>query len=51
VRDVPKVGQVVARLPRGTKVKLGTMKDGWYAVKFGDDFSEGGWLHRGAVGR
>jgi hypothetical protein len=51
VRDAPKVGAVVARLPRGTKVKLGAMKDGWYAVKFGDDFSTDGWVYRGAVGR
>ena len=51
VRDVPKVGAVVARLPRGTKVKLGAMKDGWYAVKFGDDFSTDGWVYRGAIGR
>lgn len=51
VRDTPKVGAVVARLPRGTKVKLGAMKEGWYAVKFGDDFSSDGWVYRGAVGR
>lgn len=51
VRDAPKVGGVVARLPRGTKVKLGAMKDGWYSVKFGDDFSTDGWVYRGAVGR
>jgi hypothetical protein len=51
VRDAPKVGAVVARLPRGTKVKLGAMKDGWYSVKFGDDFSTDGWVYRGAIGR
>ena len=51
VRDAPKVGAVVARLPRGTKVKLGAMKDGWYSVKFGDDFGTDGWVYRGAVGR
>lgn len=51
VRDAPKVGAVVARLPRGTKVKLGAMKDGWYSVKFGDDFATDGWVYRGAIGR
>ena len=51
VRDTPKVGGVVARLPRGTKVKLGASKEGWYSVKFGDDFGEGGWVYRGAIGR
>lgn len=51
VRDQPKVGSVVARLPRGTKVKLGSMKEGWYAIKFGDDFGTEGWVYRGAVGR
>jgi hypothetical protein len=51
VRDTPKVGAVVARLPRGTKVKLGASKEGWYSVKFGDGFGEGGWVYRGAIGR
>lgn len=51
VRDAPKVGAVVARLPRGTKVKLGAMKEGWYAVKFGDDYATDGWVYRGAIGR
>lgn len=51
VRDQPKVGSVVARLPRGTKVKLGSMKEGWYSIKFGDDFGTDGWVYRGAVGR
>lgn len=51
VRDVPKTGQVVARLTRGTKVKIGTMKDGWYSVKYGDEFKNDGWVYRGAIGR
>ena len=51
MRDAPKVGTIVARLPRGTKVKLGPTKDGWYQVKFGDDFGTEGWVYRGAVGR
>lgn len=51
VRDTPKTGAVVARLPRGTKVKIGTSKDGWYAVKYGDGFASDGWVYRGAIGR
>ncbi len=51
VRDVPKTGSVVARLPRGTKVKLGAMKDGWYSIKYGDNFASDGFVYRGAIGR
>jgi hypothetical protein len=51
VRDVPKTGAVVARLPRGTKVKTGPIKDGWYAIKYGDGFGSEGFVYRGALGR
>jgi hypothetical protein len=51
VRDAPKTGGLVARLPRGTKVKVGSLKDGWYPIKFGDGFSTEGWVYRGAIGR
>jgi hypothetical protein len=51
VRDLPKTGQVVGRLQRGTKVKLGPAKDGWYSVKFGDSYAKEGWIYRGAIGR
>ncbi len=51
VRDVAKTGAVVARLPRGTKVRVGAMKDGWYAVKYGDGFTSEGFLPRSTVGR
>jgi hypothetical protein len=51
VRDVPKTGAVVARLPRGSKVKIGAMKDGWYAIKYGDAFASDGFVYRGAIGR
>ncbi|MFO0740482.1 MAG: SH3 domain-containing protein [Labilithrix sp.] len=51
VRDTPKTGALVARLPRGTKVKVGASKDGWYQVKYGDGFANEGWLYRGAIGR
>lgn len=51
VRDAPKTGKVIARLQRGTPLRLGSSKDGWYTVKFGDGFSSDGWVFRGAVGR
>lgn len=51
VRDTPKTGTLQARLPKGTKVKVGASKDGWYQVKYGDGFSSEGWLYRGAIGR
>jgi len=49
VRDAPRTGSVVARLPRGTKVHLGTTQDGWYKVTYGSNAE--GWLYRGSVGR
>lgn len=51
VRDAPRTGQIVARLPRGTKVKIGSSKDGWYSIQYGDGFSQDGWVHRGAIAR
>jgi hypothetical protein len=51
VRDVPKTGAVVARLPRGTKVKIGAIKDGWYSIKYGEGFASDGFVYRGAIGR
>jgi hypothetical protein len=49
VRDAPRTGNVVARLPRGTKVRLGASQDGWYKVDSGSGTE--GWVYRGAVGR
>ena len=51
VRDTPKTGTIIGRLPRGAKVKVGSTKDGWYAIKFGDGFATDGWVYRGAIGR
>jgi hypothetical protein len=51
VRDAPKTGKVLARLPHGTALHLGAVRDGWYPVKYGDDFSSEGWLYRGAIGK
>lgn len=51
VRDTPKTGGLVARLPRGSKVKVGAAKDGWFQVKFGEGYAHEGWVYRGAIGR
>jgi hypothetical protein len=51
VRDTPRTGQVVARLQRGTAVKLAEGKEGWYRVKYGASFNSEGWVYRGAVGK
>lgn len=51
VRDKPRDGQVVGRLQRGTKVRVGPGQDGWYKVQFGTDFGSEGWVYRGAIGK
>lgn len=51
VREAPKTGSLVARLPRSTKVKVGPAKDGWYQIKYGEGFASEGWVYRGAIGR
>jgi hypothetical protein len=51
VRDTPRTGQVVARLQRGTKVRVGNGQDGWFRVQYGSDFGSEGWVYRGAIGR
>jgi hypothetical protein len=51
VRDAPKSGKVVARLPRGTTLRVGPPKDGWWPVKYGDGYTNEGWVYRGAIGR
>jgi hypothetical protein len=51
VRDTPKTGQIVARLPRGSKVRVGSPKDGWYRIQYGNTFGSEGWVYRGAIGK
>jgi hypothetical protein len=51
VRDAPKSGKVVARLPRGTTLRVGPPKDGWWPVRYGDGYTNEGWVYRGAIGR
>ena len=51
VRDAPHTGAIVAHLPRGTKVQLGTSEGGWYKIKFGPSFASEGYVYRGAIGK
>jgi Bacterial SH3 domain len=51
VRDAPKTGKVIARLQRGTALRVGSAKDGWYPVKYGDGYASDGWVYRAAIGR
>ncbi len=50
IRETPRTGKVVAKLSRGTKVKIVESKDGWYRVQFSDAPGEG-WVYRSALGR
>ena len=51
VRDAAKSGQIIARLPRGTKIGIGAIKDNWYKIKFGPDMTTEGYVYRGAIGK
>ncbi len=51
VRDAPKSGQVVGRLQRGTKVRVGQGQENWYRVRYGSGYSNEGWVYRGAIGK
>jgi hypothetical protein len=52
VRDAPRTsGKVLARLQHGTALRVGSPKEGWYPVKYGDGFASDGWVYRGAIGR
>ncbi|MCA9625669.1 MAG: SH3 domain-containing protein [Myxococcales bacterium] len=47
IRDEPRTGKVIARLVKGTRVKILGRRDDWYRVKMR---SKEGWLYRGALG-
>jgi len=47
VRDEPHTGKVIARLVRGTRVKLLGRRREWYRVRVA---SKDGWVYRGALG-
>lgn len=51
VRSAPRTGDVVARLPRGSKLKLQSSDNGWWKVGYGDGFGSEGYVYRGAIGR
>jgi hypothetical protein len=51
IRNAPKTGKILARVPRGTTIRVGPVKDEWYPVKPGDGFNGEGWIFRGAIGR
>jgi hypothetical protein len=51
VRDVPRTGKIVARLERGTSVRVGPPRESWYPVKYGDGFANEGWVYRAAIGK
>ncbi len=47
LRKEPKDGEVVARLVRGTKVKIIGKQNDWYKIESG---SKSGWVYRGTIG-
>jgi hypothetical protein len=47
VRKEPKTGEVVARLVRGTRVKLNGRQNDWYKI---EHRGKVGWVYRGAIG-
>lgn len=47
LRKEPKDGEVIARLVRGTKVKLVGRQNDWYKVESGNKV---GWVYRGSIG-
>jgi hypothetical protein len=51
VRDSPRIGQVIGRLQRGTRVRVGQGQDNWYRVRYGSAFASEGWVYRGSIGR
>ncbi|MSP26403.1 MAG: SH3 domain-containing protein [Myxococcales bacterium] len=48
VRDEPRTGKVVARVVRGTRVKIIDSRKEWLEVKIGN---KQGWIYRAALGR
>jgi hypothetical protein len=51
VRDAPHTGAALARLPRGTRVRIESNQDGWYKIAFTSPSQGEGWVYRGAIGR
>ncbi len=51
VRDVRRTSASWRVSPAAARSKIGAMKDGWYAIKYGDAFGSEGFVYRGAIGR
>lgn len=51
VRGAPRTGDIVARLPRGSKLKLVSSENGWWSIRYGEGFASEGWIYRSAIGR
>ena len=47
IRDEPQTGKIIARLVRGTRVKILSRRKDWYRVKLRH---KEGWVYRGALG-
>lgn len=50
VRDAPRDGAIVARLPQGTAVEIVDRRGGWYAIRWGRSDNVG-WTFREAIGQ
>ncbi len=52
VRDGPKASSNrLDSLTRGTEVKIIDQQGGWYKVRYGDAFTNEGWVYRQAIGK
>ena len=49
VRDAPRTGAIIARLPRGTAVEIVDRRGGWYAIRW--DHDHAGWAFREPLGQ
>lgn len=50
VRDAPRTGAIVARIPQGTEVELLDRRGGWFAIRWGRS-NNVGWTFREAIGQ
>lgn len=50
VRDAPRTGAIVGRIPQGTEVELLDRRGGWFAIRWGRSNSVG-WTFREAIGQ
>lgn len=50
VRDAPRTGAIVGRIPQGTEVELLDRRGGWFAIRWGRS-NNVGWTFREAIGQ